>query len=115
MYYGSTQKATDWTYKSTKSWRARLFCTIFFFIPRANPNNEKLYYLVKKWLLELDENGQPQREIALDANELPLFCSPTETDFGLWTDSNNLFQKNDIDPISKEFFEATWKVINPPN
>jgi hypothetical protein len=51
MHYGSTEKFTDWDERELRSWKVRLLYLLLFFIPKANPDNEKLYPKVRKWLL----------------------------------------------------------------
>lgn len=108
MQYGYTNLATDWNEKEMKHWSIRLIKALLFFIPRANPDHENLYPKVNKWLLEIDEKGIPEREIALDKNDNPLFKSPNERNTGLWTDSPDVFKKEDLQEIEKEQFEALW-------
>ena len=49
MIYGITTEATDFTDELLSDWRVRLIKTILFFLPRANPDNERLYPRVKSW------------------------------------------------------------------
>jgi len=78
--------ATNWTEKDLRGWKTRLLYLILFFIPKANPGNEKSYHLVDKWLLELDDNLVPQREVALDKNGKLQFVAPDDKNFGFWTE-----------------------------
>jgi hypothetical protein len=73
MHYGITIEATDFTDQMMSDWRDRLLKIIFFFVPRANPDNELLYPRVRSWALEIDEDGWPQREVGLDSTGKPLF------------------------------------------
>lgn len=50
MNYGFTKLATGWDEKEMNSLGVRLVKAILFFIPRANPDQEKLYPEVAKWL-----------------------------------------------------------------
>ena len=84
MKYGSTTLATDW---KTLDWREKLFIKTLFFIPRANPHAEPLYPRVKKWLLEIDDDGNAVREVALDTDGIELFHMPSEQDYGFWGSS----------------------------
>lgn len=105
MTYGTTTLATDFT---IESWQIRLLRVLFFFIPKANPDNEKLYRFVKKWYLELDDSGIPVREIGVDSNGNPLFGAPDNRNVGFWTDSAEVFQKDRVCPIRAQEFEALW-------
>lgn len=108
MLYGSTTLATNFT---SDSWQVRLIRLVLFFIPRANPDNEKLYRLVKKWYLELNESGIPVREIGLDSSGEPLFGAPDARNFGFWTDSTQVFQKDQMCPVRPDEFEALWNEV----
>ena len=105
MRYGSTTKATDF---SAPDWKIRLAKAVLFFIPAANPYSETLYPRVRKWLIEVDDDGAPSREIGLDADGLPLFRAPEARDLGFWTDSDVLFAPVDLEPIPAEDFARLW-------
>lgn len=109
MYYGSTKKFTDWDERELFSWKVRLLYLLLFFIPKANPDNEKLYPNVKKWLLEIDDTGQPVREIALDMNGAVLFISPSKRNYGFWTDTNAPVRQDELSPIEQDVFEELWR------
>ena len=94
-------------------WRERLAYSLLWFIPRANPNNEPLYPRVSRWFLELDETGQPVREIGLDASGTPLFSAPNKRNFGFFTDSSAKFSATDLVPIDKDEFQSLWEAVSP--
>ena len=109
MYYGSTTEATDWDAEWMNDWKVKIIKTILFFIPQANPDHEKLYPSVAKWLLEIDDEGFAEREIALDKDGKVLFCSPDDRNTGMWTDMGRTqFSENDLSPITKEYFDNLW-------
>jgi hypothetical protein len=111
MNYGYTDKATNWNeYGANRFWIGviKLF---LFFIPQANPDHEKLYPDVKRWLLETDGDGIPQREIGIDKNNEPLFGAPDDRNFGFWTDSNCTFCESELECVSEEYFESVWLKI----
>lgn len=113
MYYGSTQEATDWDERQMNDLGVKLIGLLLFFLPRANPDNEKLYPKVRKWLLELNDEGWPQREIALDDASQILFCSPNERNTGMWTDMGiKKFETSELEQIEKSYFEECWNSIN---
>lgn len=109
MIYGATTKATDYTYESLNSWKTRLVKTLLFFVPRANPDVECLFPLVKEWALELSDDGWPQREVGLDQMGKPLFAIPDDRNTGFWTDmAHQQFRGGELRPISAEEFERLW-------
>ncbi|MFH2045133.1 MAG: hypothetical protein ABIK92_08290 [Pseudomonadota bacterium] len=94
------------------NWKVRLINALLFFIPRANPDNEKLYPQVAKWLIEIDDKAIPSREIGLDIDNNPLFAAPDERNYGFWSDTSEPFNKTDLEPVDKEYFEAMWSRTN---
>ena len=109
MKYASTTLATDWDESDLNDWRVKLYKIIFFFIPRANPDIEKLYPKVKKWLVEIGDDGYACREIALDEDGRVLFCTPNDRNTGFWTDmAETKFKSEEIKEISKTEFESLW-------
>lgn len=111
MNYGFTKLATSWNEKDMNSIGIRLIKAILFFIPRANPDHEKLYPSVAKWFIEIDENGVPIREIGIDKNNVPLFAAPNRNNFGLWTDSDERFKVEELELSTKEEFEFLWQRV----
>ena len=106
MIYGATTKATDFTDETLHNWRVRWVKALLFFVPRANPDVERFYPLVKEWALELSDDGWPQREVGLDQAGKPLFATPDERNTGFWTDmAYQQFQRNELRQISAEEFE----------
>lgn len=110
MFYGCTTDATDWDERLAKSWSNRLLRALFFFIPRANLDVETHYPLVKEWVLELSDEGWPQREVALDAQGKPLFCTPNSRNAGFWTDAPRQFTPMDLRAITAEEFDSLWAI-----
>jgi hypothetical protein len=109
MIYGYTKLATDFTGK--KTWKECLIRTLLFFIPNANPDIKKLFPKVKKWLVEIDSDGVPQREIGLDINDKPLFTAPDDRNMGFWTDSPKRFIASELEITTHENFETTWSSV----
>ena len=109
MIYGATTKATDFTAESLNSWKVRSVKTLLFFIPRANPDVEHQLPLVKEWVLELSDDGWPQREVGLDQTGKPLFAIPDARNTGFWTDmAYQQFHVDELRQISVEEFEGLW-------
>ena len=99
--------ATDWPEK--EKWSTKLIRWALFFIPEANPGYKKKMHLIKEWLIECDEEGNPCREIGLDNSGRPIIAGPSEKNYGFWCDSNitiESFSGEAIDPLK---FESLWK------
>jgi hypothetical protein len=108
MYYGTTTRGTG---LQPEGWSERLIRSILFFIPPANPDNAPLYPRVSQWLLEIDEDGHPFREIGLDEHGKPLFGAPNDRNFGFFTDSDATFAKTDLNLVRREEFEKQWQSL----
>ena len=109
MYYGTTQLATNLDAQTLTSWKVRVLKAVLFFVPRANPDIEKLYPLVRLWALEVADDGWPQREVALGASGNTLFRTPNDRNTGFWTDmAARQFQRSEILEISAQDFESMW-------
>jgi hypothetical protein len=106
MLYGNTTLATDF---QPHDWRIKAMKLVFFFIPLSNPDNEKLYALVKKWCLEIDEDGIATREIGIDASGRPIFAAPYQRNHGFWPDTDKTFDKSELELITAEQFEILWQ------
>ena len=57
-------------------------------IPAANPELETYYQKTRKWWLEVDDEGKPQREIGFDAEENPIVLGPIGRNYGFLVDSS---------------------------
>ena len=113
MHYGYTSLATTWTDQKMNHWKVRLIGALLFFVPRANPDNEKLYPQLAKWLIEIDETGVPSREIGLNAEGTPLFGAPNNRNSGFWISmSDETFDKSELELVDQEHFEFLWAKIS---
>jgi hypothetical protein len=109
-YYGITTLATDFTVAELRHWKVRLVKALLFFVPRANPDIEILYPHVKRWALELSEDGWPQREVGLDDCGTTLFRTPNDRNTGFWTDmARRRFERTELQEISATEFERLWR------
>jgi len=107
MPFGFTTTATD--FPARQPWQVRLLYRLFWFIPRANPDNEPLFPLVRRWALEINEEGKPVREVGLGEGGTVLFRAPHRRNFGMWTDSPVTFSPRDLEPMDKAAFEQLWQ------
>lgn len=96
-----------------KSWvENAVVKTITTFIPKANPDFDHLIDEVTYWLVELNKDGIPEREIGLSSTGKPLMIMPWNNNYGYWTDNNlkledfnNLFE---ITRLDYESFKLNW-------
>ncbi len=81
---------------------------LFFFIPRANPDNDPKLYLVRQWLIEFDDEGVPEREVGLGVDGKPVFAAPDKRNWGFWVDSDMTFSSFERNEITVEEFDQAW-------
>lgn len=113
MYYGITQTATDFS-GTEDSWLRGVIKSLLFFIPRANPDVERLFPHVKAWAIELSDDGWPEREIGISSSGKVLFCLPDDRNTGFWTDmARKQFLVSELKPLSKEEFDKLWSELTP--
>ena len=77
-------------------------------IPAASPDFERLYRSVRRWWIEVDDEGVPQRELGLNSTGEVVVAGPIGRNIGFWTDSAMNFKIGEYDLISTEAFEAEW-------
>jgi len=111
MKYYSTTLCTNWTKEEMNRPIIRILYFIFYFF-RANPDNEKFYPQVKKWFLEIGEDGLAAREIGIDEDDNPLFSAPNDRNWGFFTDSDEGFEDDDLVSIDMNEFEDMWSRLN---
>jgi hypothetical protein len=111
MHYGSTNRATNF---GPDPWQVRILRLVLFFIPKANPDNEKLYRYVKKWYLELNDANVPLREIGLGEKGEPLFAAPDQRNYGFWADGSEPVDTEWLQPISADEFQRAWNAVKTP-
>jgi len=104
--YLSTVCATDW---SPPDWKEKLFYAVLWFIPRANPDYD--FTAMRRWYVEVDENDQPIREIALNEHGDPLFGAPWRSNFGFWIDSGGPLPSERTQEIDGASFMAAWATL----
>lgn len=107
--YGTTSLATSWPPR--EPWQVRILRALLWFIPRANPDNEKLYPRVHRWALELDEDRKPVREVGVGANGKALFRAPDKRNYGFWTDNAQAFEIDILETMNPAAFEALWAEV----
>lgn len=112
MQYGYTSEATQF---GELRLFGRIFRRLLFFIPKSNPDSEKLFPLLAKWAVEIGDDGRVKREIGLAADGHPLFVWPDSRNYGFWSDTDMVFAEADLELISKDDFEAILRKYNEAN
>ncbi|MBV6639416.1 MAG: hypothetical protein KI791_01805 [Cyclobacteriaceae bacterium] len=81
-------------------------------IPRANPDFDNLIDKVTFWLLEINKEGIPIREVGLGSSGKPLMIMPWNDNYGYWSDNNlklsdlkNLFSISELTEVE---FQNYW-------
>src|SRR3974390_2210684 len=109
MQYLRTKLATDWPEDLGRSISERIIRGIRWFIPEANPDYKAKMYLVKEWLNEFDDEGNPWREIGVDREGKPVLAGPDAKNYGFWLDTHMHFNDfNDREIVSEDIFEKIW-------
>jgi hypothetical protein len=81
-------------------------------LPAANPDMEQFYALTRKWWLEIDDVGKPQREIGFDSENTPIVLGPVGNNPGFLIDSSDDWKDSVGDSAeAKNEFENTWQVL----
>ena len=98
--------------------------SLFFTIPvrvarklilLANPDFDSSYALGRKWWIEVDGSGTPQRELGFDAAGKVIVAGPLGgprgENYGFWTDSTMTFKPADYVVVSENAFEMAWALF----
>jgi len=83
---------------------ARLVSTI----DTANPGYRRKLHLIRSWLIEFDEAGNPWREIGLDADGSVVVAGPSTENYGFWLDTSMRYSDFTGESVSQEQFEVLW-------
>src|SRR5687768_2350812 len=92
MPFLRTKLATDWPKDLGQSTGERIIRGLLWFVPEANPDYNGKMHLVHEWLIEFDAEGDPSREIGVDAAGKPVLAGPDARNFGFWLDTNMQFK-----------------------
>jgi len=91
-----------------RSWLARVLCAVF---PMANPDFEGSYWRVRRWWVEIDGTGAPERELGFAEDGEAIVAAPVGSNFGYFTDSNMTFDPDEYREVPAETFEAAWSTF----
>jgi hypothetical protein len=111
MPYLRTRQGTD--FSADRPFGLRVLRALLFFIPSGNPDYERRLHLVREWLVECGESGEPWREVGVDEEGTPVVSGPDDRNYGFWCDTNMTYDDFDAEPLTKEEFEAMWRRASP--
>lgn len=80
-------------------------------VPKGSPDYDRYIRAVTYWLVEVDEEGWPAREIGFNVQQEPILFAPTDRNMGLWTDSDRVFSREQFESRSEFPFDATWNKL----
>ena len=83
----------------------------FWWVPKSSPDYDRCPWPVAYWLVEIDDDGWPQREIGFTAQHQPVLFAPTDRNMGLWTDSARVFSPEQLEAQHEYPFDATWEAL----
>jgi hypothetical protein len=86
-----------------------LFVKLVF--PAANPDFDGIHDNVRKWWVEIDAAGVPQRELGFDAKGEAIRAGPFGGNMGFWTDSNMLFEADKYTAVPSNEFDSAWSAF----
>jgi hypothetical protein len=82
----------------------------WFFIPKDNPDFDKLIDDVAEWLVEIDTNtNKAKRQIGVDISGQIIMKMPWLENKGFW--HSNLFDRFNPVTIDKTMFETKWNAF----
>lgn len=83
-------------------------------LPRANPDIERLIEQASIWWLEIEETGEPNREIGFSDAGVPIVLGPVGRNHGYLVDASDDWSgSTDDSPDAAAAFETTWAGIWP--
>lgn len=80
-------------------------------VPKANLDYDAHFKRVAYWLVEINDQGQAEREIGFSAQNEPLLFAPTNRNYGVWTDSDRIFLAEQFGSRNDFPFDATWNEL----
>lgn len=83
-------------------------------LPRANPDIEHLIEQACAWWLEIEETGEPNREIGFSENGMPIVIGPVGRNHGYLVDACDDWSGSSKDSAEAAAnFETTWAAMWP--
>ena len=83
-------------------------------VPAASPDLEPYFGKVRVWWLEIEDNGEPLREIGFDENGDAIVLGPVEGNYGLLLDASDDWSDSTEDSFNAaEEFDRVWITLWP--
>jgi hypothetical protein len=80
-------------------------------VPTANPDFDELIKEVHHWWIEVNDEGQPQREIGFREQGEAIMAMPLGDNDGFWTDSQMTFDSKKCEAVGEAEFEGRWSEV----
>lgn len=94
-----------------KLWWVRV---LTWLVPAANPDLEPYIDRTQTWWLEIDDDGQPLREIGFDARGKAIVLGPVEGNFGYLIDaSDDWSDPKEDSEVAAQNFNTVWNMLWP--
>lgn len=108
MFFIESTLGTGPREPETRTWQffERVLAAI---MPMANPDFGGRYGEVRKWWLEIDETGQPRRELGFNAAGAVIVAGPLGENLGYWTDNEVSFKVEENPKVGAAAFESAWQ------
>lgn len=85
-----------------------------FIIPTANPDLEPLFDQTQIWWLEIDDLGEPKREIGFDSSGKAIVLGPVNGNFGFLIDAADYWGDATEDSVkAAKNFDVEWNALWP--
>jgi hypothetical protein len=80
-------------------------------LPAANPDFDDRIRDIQYWWIEVNEQGQPQREIGFSGNDQAVMAMPLGENCGYWADSQMILEPRDYKRVNQADFENQWSIV----
>lgn len=96
-------------------WPAKLLVAVLErVLPRSNPDLDQLIARARVWWLEIEDTGEPTREIGFDVDGTPIVLGPVGDNCGFLVDASEDWSAHGSDCAeAAEDFERVWQSLLP--
>ena len=96
-------------------WAVKLLVAVLrTLLPTGNPDLDKLIARARVWWLEIEDTGEPSREIGFDGDGNPIGLGPIGDNCGFLLDAGDDWSDYNSDSAeAAENFERVWESLMP--